>query len=157
MFAGKMGAGKSTKARQVCGEKNAVLIAEDEWLSSLFPGQITSFDDYLHFSSLLKSLVKSLVEDILKTGTNVVMDFPANTVNQRNWFKTLLSAASAPHLLIYLKVSDEVCLQHIMKRRTEEPERAGFDTEAIFYEVSQYFQAPDPGEGFNIEIVKQHA
>ena len=67
LFSGKMGAGKSTKAKQVSQERNAILISEDEWLSKLYPNQITSFDDYIHYSSLLKPLVKSHVLDLLKT------------------------------------------------------------------------------------------
>ncbi len=38
-----MGAGKSTKSKQLAIEKHVVLLSEDEWLSSLYPNQITSF------------------------------------------------------------------------------------------------------------------
>ena len=53
-----MGAGKTTKSLQVARDQNAVLISKDEWLESLYPGQITTFDDYLKFSRQLKPLVK---------------------------------------------------------------------------------------------------
>lgn len=157
LFSGKMGAGKSTKSRQVSRDRNAILISEDEWLSTLYPNQITTFDDYLHYSSLLKPLVKDHVVSILKTGANVVMDFPANTVNQRKWFKELISEANAPNELIYLSVSNEICLKQIEKRRIEHPERAMYDTESMFNEVSKYFQEPDQSEGFNIHVVERNA
>ena len=157
MFSGKMGAGKSTKSKQVSQERNAVLISEDEWLSKLYPNQITSFDDYLHYSSLLKPLVKSHVLDILKTGTSVVMDFPANTVNQRKWFKELITEANAPNELIYLNVNNDICLRQIEKRRLEQPERAIYDTESMFIEVTQYFQEPEQSEGFNLQVVDRNA
>lgn len=157
MFSGKMGAGKSTKAKQVSEERNAVLISEDEWLSRLYPDLITSFDDYLHYSALLKPLIKSHVLDLLKTGTSVVMDFPANTVKQRKWFKELITEADAPNELIYLNVSNDVCLRQIEKRRMEQPERAIFDTESVFIEVTRYFQEPDKDEGFNLYIVDRNA
>ena len=157
MFSGKMGAGKSTKSKQVSQDRNAVLISEDEWLSTLYPNQITSFEDYLHHSSLLKPLVKTHVVNILKTGTDVVMDFPANTVNQRKWFKELITEAKAPNVLIYLNVSNDVCLKQIEKRRTEYPERAIFDTETMFNEVTKYFQEPDQSEGFNIQVEERNA
>lgn len=156
MFSGKMGAGKSTKSKQVSQERNAVLISEDKWLSKLYPNQITSFDDYLHYSSLLKPLVKSHVLDILRTGTSVVMDFPANTVNQRKWFKELITEANAANELIYLNVSNDVCLRQIEKRRLEQPERATFDTESMFIEVTKYFQEPKHSEGFNLQVVVQN-
>ncbi len=156
LFSGKMGAGKSTRSKQVSQERNAVLISEDVWLSTLYPEQITSFDHYIHYASLLRPLVKSHVVDILKTGTDVVMDFPANTVNQRKWFKELITEANASNELIYLNVSDDVCLRQIAKRRLEQPERATFDTESMFIEVTKHFQEPEQSEGFNLQIVNRN-
>ena len=157
LFSGKMGSGKSTLSKQVSQERNAVLISEDEWLAQLYPNQITSFEDYLRYSSLLKPLVKSHVLDILKTGTSVIMDFPANTVKQRKWFKEVISEANAPNELIYLNVSNDICLKQIEKRRIEIPERAIYDTESMFNEVTKYFQEPDESEGFNIQVVEPNA
>jgi len=157
LFSGKMGAGKSTKSKQISQERNAVLISEDEWLSKLYPNQITSFDDYIHFSSLLKPVVKSHVLNILKTGTSVVLDFPANTVKQRKWFKELITEANAPNELVYLKVSDDVCLRQIEKRRLEQPEREKYDTESMFTEVTKYFQEPDQSEGFKLQVLERNA
>ena len=74
-FCGKMGAGKSTKSKEVALQRNAVLISEDEWLATLYPNQISSFKDYLKFSAQLRPLVRSHVQNILSTDTNVVMDF----------------------------------------------------------------------------------
>lgn len=152
-----MGAGKSTKSQHVAQEHNAVLISEDEWLSVLYPNQITSFDDYIHYSSILKPLIKTHVINILKTDTNVVMDFPANTVNQRKWFKELVFEADCPSELIYLNVSNEICLQQIKKRSLENPERAIYDTVEMFNEVNKYFQEPDQSEGFNINVIERNA
>ena len=150
LFTGKMGAGKSTMARQIASERNAVLISEDDWLSTLYPNDIASFNDFLHYSSLLKPLIKAHVVNILNAGADVVMDFPANTVKQRKWFKELIDEVKTEHELIYLNVDHNTCLKRIAKRRTENPERAKFDTEAVFNEVSRYFQEPEQDEGFNI-------
>ena len=149
-FCGKMGAGKSTKSKLMASESNAVLLSEDEWLSSLYPHQISSFDDYLKYSAQLKPLVKSHVQNILSTGTSVVMDFPANTVGQRRWFLNLASEIGANHQLVYVDVSDEQCLKQISQRRIEQPERAAFDTEAVFTQVTKFFEDPSQSEGLNI-------
>ncbi len=151
-FCGKMGAGKTTKSRQTAQERNAVLISEDEWLEALYPGEVETFDDYINFSSRLKPLAASHVRNILTTGTDVVMDFPANTVNQRKWFKEIYSKINAPHEMIYLKVNDETCLKQIAKRRIEQPERAAFDTEEVFHHVTGFFEEPGEDEGFNIKL-----
>ena len=154
-FCGKMGAGKSTHAQRMARERNTVLLSEDEWLASLYPQQISSLEDYVRFSNLLKPQIKKLVQSMLQAGTNVVMDFPANTFSQRDWFRSLLSEIDAPHSLVHIDVPDSICLEQIAKRRVEQPERAATDTEEMFQMVTQHFVAPQPEEGFNIVCVKQ--
>ncbi|MEI8634997.1 AAA family ATPase [Vibrio sp. PP-XX7] len=94
--------------------------------------------------------MKSYVQTILSMGTNVVMDFPANTKQQRQWFLALASEINATHTLIFLNVSDEQCLKQIAQRRREHPERAAFDTADFFHQVTQYFGVPNESEGLNI-------
>jgi len=154
-FCGKMGAGKTTKSKQIAKEKNGVLISEDELLESLYPNQINSFDDYIKFSKQIKPSIKTLVINILQTGTNVVMDFPANTKKQRKWFIELALQAKCNHQMIYLKVSDEICLNQIAQRAIEQPNRAKFDTQSVFYEVTKYFEEPEDSEALNIEIINR--
>ncbi len=156
-FCGKMGAGKSTRSKEIALERNAVLLSEDEWLESIYPDQISSLDDYIKYSSRLKHLVKKLVQSILVTGTDVVMDFPANTVSQRDWFREIYSEVNATHNLILIDVPDEVCLERIEKRRIAQPERAATDTVEMFVQVTRYFVAPTTEEGFKISRLTNDA
>jgi predicted kinase len=149
-FCGKMGAGKSTKSKIIALKKNAVLVSEDIWLEAHYPNQINSFEEYVKFSLRIKPFVKLHVQQILKSGTNVVMDFPANTCKQREWFKQLCSQIKCEHELIFLDVSDEQCLSHIAKRRKEQPQRAKFDTETVFNHVTKFFEYPSENERLNI-------
>ncbi|HHH53179.1 MAG TPA: ATP-binding protein [Bacteroidetes bacterium] len=156
-FCGKMGAGKSTKSKEVALQRNAVLLSEDEWLATLYPNQISSFKDYLKFSAQLRPLVRSHVQNILSTGTNVVMDFPANTIRQRLWFKELALEIDSYYELIYLKISEEICLQRIAQRRIEQPERAAFDTEEVFNQVTKFFEEPSDSEDLIASQVTKNA
>ena len=149
-FCGKMGAGKSTCSKRLTNDNQAVLISEDEWLSAHYPDQIKNFEDYLTYSALIKPFVKSHVQNILKTASNVVMDFPANTKKQRQWFKGIVTETGCEHELIFLDLSDEQCLIHIARRRIEQPQRAQFDNKEVFYHVTQFFEAPTESEAFNI-------
>jgi len=148
-FCGKMGAGKSTKAKEVSTEKNAVLLSEDEWLSTLYPEQIRSFNDYIKFSALLRPLIRSHVQNILLTGTNVVLDFQANTLKQ------IATDINASHQLIYLDVDDKTCIEQIAKRRMEHPKRAAFDTKEMFHHVTQYFEVPTESEQLQMTVVSK--
>jgi predicted kinase len=131
-----MGAGKSTLSGKIARERGAVLISEDEWLAALFPGEINDFNDYIRYSSRLKPVLRSHVEQVLLAGTSVVLDFPGNTRRQRAWFKDIYSRHGIPHELYYLSVHDEVCLEQLKQRQKEQPERAHFDTEEVFRMVT---------------------
>lgn len=152
-FCGKMGAGKTTKSREIAQEQNAVLLSEDEWLSLIYPNSINTLEDYIEYSGRLKPQIKKLVQSILASGSNVVMDFPANTISQREWFKSIFSEIQAPHELIYIDQPNEVCLGQIAKRRIEQPQRAATDTEEMFELVTKYFVAPTSDEGFNTTVI----
>ncbi|WP_339721966.1 ATP-binding protein [uncultured Paraglaciecola sp.] len=155
-FCGKMGAGKSTKASEIAQQGRAVLLCEDEWLASLYPNKIASLKDYVEYSNLLKPQIKKLVQSLLTAGTHVVMDFPANTLSQRDWFRSIFLEIDAPHHLIYIDLPNEVCLKQIRKRRQQQPERAATDTPAMFEQITKYFMAPTSAEGFNIVKVTQN-
>jgi predicted kinase len=149
-----MGAGKSTYAKQLAQSTEGILISEDEWLSTLYPEEIHSFDDFLvRHRRLLKTLLPH-VEVILRSGLSVILDFPANTAGARKQFLEIARNANAQHRAVYLNVSNERCLEQIAKRRVEQPERAKFDTPEVFKSVIQYFEVPDESEGLNLEIVQ---
>lgn len=156
-FCGKIGAGKSTKASEIAQEGNTVLLAEDEWLAALYPNKISSLSDYIEYSKRLKPQIKKLVQSILSAGTNVVMDFPANTLSQRDWFRSIFSEIEAPHNLIYIDLANEACLKQIEKRRKVMPERAATDTVEMFNQVTKYFVAPTSEEGFNTTKVTRNS
>ncbi|MEM7377468.1 MAG: ATP-binding protein, partial [Pseudomonadota bacterium] len=149
---GKMGAGKSTRAAAIARERGEVLLSEDAWLAALYPGEIQSLDDYVTRSRRLKRPLTALVQSTLAAGTDVVLDFAANTVAQRAWFRTLFSEVGAPHELVYIDVDDARCLEQIAQRRIEQPERAATDTEAMFRRVTAHFVPPTDDEGFNVVL-----
>ena len=145
-----MGAGKSTLSREISVKESAILISEDEWLKAIYPDEIKQFEDYVKYSLRLKSIIKQHVKDILNNGISVVMDFPGNNQKQREWFKSLYRESGCPHKLIYLEASDNFCIKRITDRAKNQPERALFDTEDIFHQVTSYFQPPLEHEGFNV-------
>lgn len=147
---GKMGSGKSTISKQLAADRNGILLSEDEWLEALYPNKIRTLDDYIKYSGRLKPLVKKLAQSMLTAGATVVMDFPANTIAQREWFRDIFSEIGVSHELIYIDMPDDVCLKRISQRHLEQPERVATDTEEMFWQVTKYFVAPSQEEGFNI-------
>ncbi len=65
--------------------------------------------DYIRNSRRLREAVGPHIQDLLRIGVSVVLDFPANTPSIRAWMRTIFEAAGADHRLHYLDVPDEVC------------------------------------------------
>jgi len=145
-----MGAGKSTMAAEVAKKNDALLLSEDEWLSTLYPGAISSLEDYIEYSRRIKPIIKSLVQKALASGIDVVIDFPANTVAQRKWLVSLSEEIEAAHQLLYLNVPNEICLEQIEKRVKDRPDRAKTDTKEMFSAVTKHFVEPSVNESLNI-------
>jgi len=154
-YTGKMGVGKTTHALSLSKKLNAVYLSEDEMLSSLYPNEIKTLQDYVSFSLRLKPFVKELVYKLIKSGNDVVMDFPGNTLRQREWFIELVKHCECDHKLLYLKADDELCLRQIEKRKNEQPERYRFDNKEMFYKVTSFFEEPLDNEELIVEIINK--
>ena len=149
-FCGKMAAGKSTLAIELAKDNNAILLIEDDWLSHLYPDKISDIQDYIRYSVRLKNLVSGHVVSLLSHGVSVVLDFPANTKDQRNWFRAIYERANASHTLHFVDVSNDICKRQLKERSRDKPEGSAFTSDAEFYEIKKYFQKPSEVEGFNI-------
>lgn len=154
-FSGKMGAGKTTYAKSLSNEPHTVYLSEDEILSSFYLNEINSIEDYILYSKRIKPYIMNLVKKLTENDLSIIMDFPGNTIKQREWFKMLIEACQADNKLIYLKVSDEICIKQIIKRRKEEPDRHKFDNEEMFQRITKFFEEPSDKEGFKLEIIEK--
>jgi len=146
---GKAGAGKSTLAQALAIEHNAILICEDVWMARLFPDELVSFDDYVKCSRRIKRVVGPLVIDLLGQ-QSVVLDFPANTIDTRSWFRSIFEGAVVPHTLHYVDSPDHLCLAQIARRNVERPEGSHVVSAEMFHYITSLFQPPTSVEGFNV-------
>lgn len=151
ILCGKIAAGKSTLAAQLRSLPETVLVAEDVWLDALFSDQLNSLSDYGRCSSKLRSVMGPHISALLNAGVSVVLDFPANTVEQRNWMRGIVERTDASHQLHVLTVSDEVCLARL-RARNAQGDHPFAVTEAQFHQFTRHFVAPSPDEGFNLVV-----
>lgn len=153
MLCGKMAAGKSTLAKDLSRRLGVPLLCEDDLLAALFPNEITDVPTYVKFSSRLKKAIEGMVIELLKHGTSVVLDFPANTLKQRAWLAGLAEQANVLHELHYIDRSDSDCKKQLQKRATENPERAATDTIEMFDAINQYFEPPSASENLAVVLL----
>ena len=149
LLCGKIAAGKSTLATKLATAPGTILISEDQWLARLYRPELTTFADYIQFSARLREAIGPHVEDLLRKGTSVVLDFPANTLKQRLWMRGIVEHSGANHELHFLDVPDHIC-----KSRLRERNAAGTHdfaaSEAEFEKITSYFMPPADEEGFNV-------
>ena len=149
LLCGKIGAGKSTLARTLVGETGGLLIAEDDWLSTLYPGEIADLADYRRASERLRGAIAPLIAEMVKRGQAVILDFPANTVAGRTWMKHLADAAGVTATLHFLDTSDEECRARMHARNASGAHPYHVDDET-FDRFTALFAPPEEFEGFAI-------
>jgi len=151
LLCGKIGAGKSTLARQLAARPATVLISEDHWNATLFPDELKTIDDYTRYSARVRAVLGPHVVALLKAGLSVVLDFQANTPAVRRWMRMLIDGAGAAHELHYLDLPDETCLRRLRARNAAgaHPYQV---SDADFALFTRHFVPPTPEEGFNVIV-----
>lgn len=153
MICGKAASGKSSLAVQLAKTGATIVISEDHWLSALYGEQMSTLKDYVRFSAKLRAALGPHIVTILRSGLSVVMDYPANTVENRAWMRTLFEEAEADHELHVLDVPEQVCLARLHARNAagEHPFAA---TEEQFRQITRQYMQPSSNEGF---VIFRHA
>ena len=148
---GKPGAGKTTLARDLGRSLPAIVVCEDEWISTL-RFEIRTVEDYRDASGRCRNLIGLLVRDLLRLGISVVLDFAANTVERRAWVRSLFEAVDADHALHWIEASDAECLDNIHRRNDEKPAGIywGPVSDELFHAVTPHIVPPSPEEGFHV-------
>ncbi len=150
LLCGKIASGKSTLAKTLAVKHDAFLFSEDHWLATLYPGEVSSISDYLARSQRMRGVLGPLVINLLQSGVNVVMDFPANTLANREWLLGLAQTAEVPHCLHYLELDDSTCRARLHARNAQ-GEHDFAATDAEFDLIPRHFCAPSESEGLVIE------
>ena len=149
LICGKIAAGKSTLAARLADAPGTVLIAEDAWLSALYGDQMQTGADYLRCSQRLQEVMGPHVAALLAAGVSVVLDFPANTPDQRRWMRDVIDRAGGAHQMHLLDLPDAVCLERLRARNASGAHPFAV-TEEQFHRFTAHFVPPTVDEGFDI-------
>ena len=150
LLCGKIAAGKSSLAAELGSQPGTIVIGEDQWLTTLYPGEIQSVADYARYSARLRQAIESHIVDLLQSGLSVVLDFPANTPAYRAWMRGLFERAGSAHQLHHLDVPDDICRARLHARNAAG--REAFVSDAMFDVITSYFVVPAPAEGFDVIV-----
>ncbi|MEQ9693197.1 ATP-binding protein [Shimia sp. SDUM112013] len=151
ILVGHVASGKSTLARRLAEPPATVVIAEDDWLSTLYGPEMQTLNDYVTYSARLRERMTVHVVDLLRAGLSVVLDFGANTLESRAWLHDVLKDSGCDHVLHYLDVPTETCRARLHRRNAEG--RHPFKvSDAQFDRITAHFVPPKAEEGFNITV-----
>ena len=151
VLSGKLASGKTTLARRIAQECGAILIGEDIWLDRLFPGEIATFEDYLHRSRRFRSALEPHLRALLQCGTSVVLDFAGNVPAERAWVRGVAEGL-ADVVCHYIQASDELCKRQLRQRNAELPAGSQHTTDDEFDAIRKYFVVPEAAEGLVLRV-----
>lgn len=156
LLCGKIAAGKSSLAAKLAEAPLTVIVSEDEWLSRLFGSEMATVEDYVRCAAKLRAAMAPHLVALLRAGMSVVLDYPANTLANRAWMRSIFEAARVAHQLHWLDVPDEICRARLHARNAGGAHEFAANDEQ-FDLITSYFVPPSAEEGFNIVVHRPEA
>ena len=138
---GLPGAGKTTRARQLAGDRNALRLTKDEWMWALGSSPWNA-----SMQDKVERELWHLAQEVLRLGLSVVLDFGLWARIERDEFRTAARSIGVGVELHYIEVPLDELWRRIEARNSEPP----WNTEPILRrhldEWAALFQAPDDVE-----------
>ena len=101
VLVGMVGAGKTTRARQIVAERGAMRLTPDEWMIPLF-GQDFRDERYAHRRDTIEGRLISVALDVLRAGVDVILDFGCWAKVERSALRYLAASVGAECELVYV-------------------------------------------------------
>jgi predicted kinase len=147
VMVGLPGAGKTTRARQLEAEKQALRLTPDEWMLPLF-GESEANGK----RDVLEGRLMWLAIRALRLGVSVVLDFGVWSRAERSALRWLAAQAGADCELVYLAVSDAEQQQRVQVRFATEPASTFELTNEDLDTFKSQFEIPDLDELYSPRI-----
>ena len=148
MTCGKICCGKSTYARCLRQELgNAVILSIDEIMLAMFPEG--AGERHEHFVRAAETYLCGLALQILKTGSDVILDWGLWTREQRSRLRTFWGTRGVLSEVHYLRISGTEWERRIRARNTAlpgDPSGAYYVDEGLLRKVETQFEEPSADE-----------
>lgn len=141
LLVGLPGAGKTTKARQLESEFQALRFTPDEWMIPLF-GE----SDAGGKRDVLEGRLISVALRALQLGTSVVLDFGFWGRDERSALRAMASTLRVGSKVVYLPIDQQTQLERINRRYELTPEHTFEITPRDLATFEEQFEVPDASE-----------
>lgn len=116
---GLIGSGKTTFAKKLANEKNAIHLCPDEWVTNVYTKAEYMADWNKCFDDALIKLWNKTIE-YLNNNESVIFDMGFWYKKDRNFAKTIAKECGAEFVHYYLIVPDEILKTRIINSRPKE-------------------------------------
>lgn len=147
---GLAGSGKSTLARELSTEGDAVRFTLDEWMLRLYPDLDFESGEYGHRAGDVRELIWTIAEQVLESGTDVVLDWNSWSRDRRRWAVERASRSGAPVILHRLTASVDLASSRARARTDRRTPFAHPVTRAGNEHLATLLEEPSPAEGLQI-------
>ncbi len=141
LVVGQVGAGKTTRARQLASATGAVRLSPDEWMAPLF-----RHSDPDGMRDVVEGRLIWTAIEILRAGSSVVLDFGFWGRDERAALGWLAGTVGAATRTEWLPVDRATQAERVAKRWREMPEQTWEVTQAELDEWRPLLQEPDEDE-----------
>ncbi|MGI8948334.1 MAG: AAA family ATPase [Ornithinimicrobium sp.] len=153
LLAGLNGAGKTTHARRLEATTPGVRFTLDEWMLRLHD---LRFDDerYPALAEGCRELIWDMARQVLRGGTDVVMDWNHWSRDRRRQSREMAIAAGGVPLLHWVQVPIEVAIARSGQRNRASDEHAHRLDEPGIRHLASIFEEPGDDEDMPVLVVR---
>lgn len=137
--------GKTTLARQLEQEHQALRLTPDEWHIRLFGDDLADPAHEQRHNSI-EALMWNVAARALGLGVDVILDFGVWSRSEREAFRAEAAQLGAASELHYLEVSEEKLLARLRARNAQPASDTFVIPEARLHEWMRLFQVPEADE-----------
>lgn len=149
--AGQIGSGKTSFARKLAHEKQALFFSTDQWIAHLGV-PIGSHENYAKYYTGVRDRIFEVAAQALNLGVPVVFDFGVNQPKGRQGLQKFANDACASVEIYHISVPIEICRTRVHERNKNKPKGIhSFNfSDEDFDIISKNYEPPTDDEGLKI-------
>ncbi|HEY0143880.1 MAG TPA: AAA family ATPase [Thermoanaerobaculia bacterium] len=163
LIVGPVGAGKSTFARELARQYNAVPFNLDQWMADLFRQdrpETNTLEWYIERTHRCVDQIWRITEDVIATGTDVVLEIGLILRRDRETLYARVDAQAYDLTIYVLDAPREIRRERVMRRNEERGETFAMEVPPHFFELASDLWEPLTDverEGRDVRVVDSAA